>query len=277
MRRISIRPTTFDILPVQDKQNPYIDIHHTVNERKAQSQHAALVRAFRDMKVYTLPEADVPLPDIVFVANGGLSLPRLPKPLVVLPRMKYAQRQAELPFLRQMFARAHISTVDFPGPEPFEGQAELKWFFGGRLGVCGPGFRSTRRSFQILDKLLADIYGSEKPTLLIAPLLSADYYHLDVAMLEFDDSCIVHRRAFSAATIARLRKAGITVHVIDTKDSFCLNAVVDGSRLITHRLTDAALKPLLERLTGRTVVEVDTSEFERSGGSVRCMTLDIIS
>ena len=63
--------------------------------------------------------------------------------------------------------------------------------------------------------------------------------------------------------------------MIDTSDSFCLNAVVEGSYVITHKLSDSSLKGRLESLTNRKVKEVDTSEFEKSGGSVRCMTLDI--
>ena len=71
------------------------------------------------------------------------------------------------------------------------------------------------------------------------------------------------------------KKGSSNVTVIDTSDSFCLNAVVEGSYVITHKLSDSSLKGRLESLTNRKVKEVDTSEFEKSGGSVRCMTLDI--
>jgi N-dimethylarginine dimethylaminohydrolase len=54
----------------------------------------------------------------------------------------------------------------------------------------------------------------------------------------------------------------------------CLNAVVDGFNLITHKINDSTMKSFLERITNRKIIEVDTSEFEKSGGSVRCMTLD---
>jgi len=51
---------------------------------------------------------------------------------------------------------------------------------------------------------------------------------------------------------------------------------VDGAHLITHKITDPQVKTFLEKKTGRRVIEVDTSEFEKSGGSVRCMTLDVL-
>ena len=50
--------------------------------------------------------------------------------------------------------------------------------------------------------------------------------------------------------------------------------MVDGNNLITHKLTND-LKKELEEITGKHIKMVDTSEFEKSGGSVRCMTLDI--
>lgn len=280
MKRLLISPTTFEVLAIQDKQNPYIDIHHTFDKNKVAAQHAALVKALQKGTgiVYTLPATKTPLPDIVFTANGGLSLPRLPRPLVLLPNMKWPQRQAELPFLSKMYRELGIDTIPFPTRQPFEGQAELKWFDGGRKAVGAYGFRSTRQAFRDLETLFRTLYADEAPSMLVLPLQSADYYHLDVAMLEYNDRCcIVHRGAFSAASIKRLEAflGAENVTVIDTTDSFCLNAYVDGGRLITHKITDPKVKLLLKQKTGLRLVEVDTSEFEKSGGSVRCMTLDV--
>jgi hypothetical protein len=50
-------------------------------------------------------------------------------------------------------------------------------------------------------------------------------------MLEFhDDSCIIHKSAFSEESIQKMRDflGQDKVHVIDTYDNMCLNAVVDG-------------------------------------------------
>jgi len=285
MKRLLIEPSTFKVLPIQDKQNTYIDINHVFDSKKVAAQHTALMAAIKKDTgiVYQLPTSKVPLPDIVFVANGGLSLPRLPKPLILLPQMKWPQRQAELPFLREMFQTLGINTIPFPTQEPFEGQAELKWFDGGRKAVGAYGFRSTRQAFRDLEVLFKKLY-AEPPVMLVLPLQSADYYHLDVAMLEYGhdhrvvNKCIIHRIAFSPASIKKLQAflGPDNVTVIDTTDSFCLNAFVDGTHLITHKITDPQVKTFLEKKTGRRVIEVDTSEFEKSGGSVRCMTLDVL-
>jgi N-dimethylarginine dimethylaminohydrolase len=273
--------SSFEILPVQHGQNPYIDVPYDGNKykHKLKLQHERIVDAFTASPsiVGKLPSITCPLPDIVFVANGGLSLPRLSKPLLLLPNMKYKQRQAELPYLKKIYHDMKLETIDYPGKEPFEGQAEFKWFDGGRKAICGYGHRSTKKTIVELDRFFEKMYGAEKPTLLAIRLISPYFYHLDLAMLEYDDKCIIHKSSVSSESLRKIEaflgKDNVTV--VDTKDLFCLNAVVDGSHLITHKLSDPLLKGRLESLTNRKVKEIDTSEFEKSGGSVRCMTLDI--
>lgn len=287
MIRVCIEPNTFEITSMQDKQNPYIDINHSVFGSEVAKEHANLVKHYGKSVIVYKVLTHVHLPDVVFVANGGLSLPRLPEPMIILPLMKYSQRKRELPFLKKMYEDLGVETLEFPGPVPFEGQAEIKWFQGGRLAVAGYGHRSTKKTFEVLDKLFQKIYAKAKrtpPKILALPLESDDYYHLDVAMLEFSklgigqtDECIVHKRAFSEKSIGLLQDflGPKNVHVLDTKDSFCLNSVVDGKNLITHKITDPKAKEAIASITGLKIREVNTQEFEKSGGSVRCMTLDI--
>jgi N-dimethylarginine dimethylaminohydrolase len=275
---VSIKPTTFDLTSDQYGQNEYINKDPSVDRKKFMKQHKDLENAFTSIITYTLNDVHESLPDIVFIANGGLSLPRISR-TIILPNMKYEQRKRELPYLIGIYNDLGLNMIPFP-KEIFEGQAELKWFHGGTLAVGGYGFRSTRKSFTVLDKLLSSIYsqkGLQPPKLLVLKLEDPLYYHLDVAMLEYDDTkCIVHKKAFSAESIASLKKflGSKNVSVIDVEDSICLNAVVDGDTLVTHKL-DKKDKKLLEDLTKRKVHEVNTSEFEKSGGSVRCMTLQI--
>jgi N-dimethylarginine dimethylaminohydrolase len=281
MLRVLIKPTTYVITAMQDKQNPYIDITFNVHKKKELHQHKEVEKAFSNTITYIIEKPQHTLPDIVFIANGGLSLPRLPKPTILLPNMKYKQRQEELEYLKGIYKNLHLRMIPFPGTEPFEGQAELKWFYNGRKAICGYGHRSTKETFEIIEKLFNKLYLENQlapPELLVLPLESADYYHLDVAMLEFDDSkCVVHKKAFSEDSINKIKKflGKDNVHVISTNDKMCLNAVVDSNKLITHKITDLYIKSFLERITNKEIIEVDTTEFEISGGSVRCMTLDL--
>jgi len=281
MYHICIRPTTFAIFHWQKGQNPYVNPHADFTQEEVLEPHRKLEELLSNVKSYTVhPPVGLKLPDIVFTANAGLSLPGLPVSVMVLPSMKYKQRQDELPFIRSICRDLMIRTVSLPSSVVFEGQAEAKWFHGGSLLVCGYGCRGSKAGFVALERILTRIYqsyGRPVPRLLVLPFESCNYYHLDVAMMEFDDrACIVHRAAFSPASLDLLRSAlgPSNVHVLDTKDSFCLNAIVDGPRLLTHKVSPA-IRDKLESITGRSVVQIDTTPFEESGGSVRCMVLDV--
>ena len=276
--RLLIKPTTFEILGIQKGQNNYIEYPEPKGRitKKALEQHSALLKNVKDAVVYEI-QGNPTLPDIVFMANGGFRLWGIP--LIILPQMKYQQRKDELPYLKGIFKDIGINTVEFPSSEPFEGQAEAKWFHQGKLLVCGYGHRSTKKSFKVLGDMLKTIYeanGVAAPKLLVLPIESADYYHLDVAMLEFGDSCIIHKRAFSPTSVKKLKASlgSSNVHIIDTEDHFCLNAVVQGDELLTNKVSDC-VKGQLEEITGLKVVQNDTSVFQKSGGSVRCMILDL--
>jgi N-dimethylarginine dimethylaminohydrolase len=270
-----IKPTTFEILSSQKGQNIYIvspDPKQTIM-KQASKQFSNLVKHVKDAVVYEI-QGNPTLPDIVFTANGGFRV--WGTPLVILPQMKYKQRKDELPYLKEIFEDLGLQTLEFPSSEPFEGQAEAKWFHGGKLLICGYGYRATKKAFDLLGRMLHDVYRGSPPVLVTLPLDSPDYYHLDMAMLQFGDSCIVHKRAFSLDSIKILKKVlgSSNVHIIDTDDAFCLNAVVQGGQLLTHKISNS-VKNTLESITGLDVVQNDTSVFERSGGSVRCMICDL--
>jgi len=281
MKRLFIEPNTYSIYNFQKGDNPYIG-DTEVNMEKAYRQYKAMIDVFQKPIVFSIPKSE-PLSDIVFAASAGVCLPRLPHTLVVLPSMKYIHRKHELPYIQAIFQKLKLETVEFPvdAHAPFEGQAEIKWFCGGKKAICGYGHRSTKKTFVIMNKLLRDIYTSydlEPPELLVVHLKSDRFYHLDLAMLEFGDTqCILHKDAFSNDTLHNIQQflGKDNVHCINTKDDFCLNSVIDGSNIITHRLSDKKIKHVLETLTKKTVVEIDVSEFELSGGSIRCMSMNI--
>jgi N-dimethylarginine dimethylaminohydrolase len=267
-------------LPIQEGQNPYLNPQNQPNQEEAKKQHKKVEHAFSHTITYSIKDPQYPLPDVIFIANGGVVLPRLPIPTILLPNMKYEQRKEELPYLTKIYQDLGLAMIPFAGEMPFEGQAEIKWFDKGSKAICGYGHRSTKETFVVLQKQLNKIYKKYHlipPELIPIHLISTDYYHLDIAMLEFDDrKCIVHRRAISKESLLVLQSVlgKENVMVLDTDDKFCLNGVVDGDRLITHQLTPA-LKRELETMTGKKVHMVNTSEFEKAGGSVRCLTLDL--
>jgi len=163
MYHITIKPDTFLVNERVVNQNPYITSDYKkVNHKLALEQHKYVVDQLARNISYKLEKTKEFIPDIVFVANGGLSLPRLPEPLVILPWMKFEQRRTELKYLEKIYEDLHIKTIEFPGTidAPFEGAAEAKWFNNGELLIMAYGHRSTKESVKIMRTLLNDIYMS---------------------------------------------------------------------------------------------------------------------
>ena len=281
MYRITIKPDTYTILPEQRNQNPFISTTG-VNSKKAERQHQEVSSALQHVATYGVYKNTL-VPDLVFCANAGLSLPRLPEPFVITSWMKYKQRKAELDYIEDILDERGINHVQFPGTNsaPFEGQAEAKWFDGGRLLVCGYGYRATKDSIRILRHLLKEIYerhGVEPPRVVSFQLQAPIYYHLDLAMFDYSPTeCIIHKGAFLPNDISRLRQelGDRNVHVIDSADPFCLNAIVENNTVITHTLMEEGMKEQLEQITSLPVKQIDVSEFEKSGGAVACLIFTI--
>ncbi len=280
MYHITIKPDSFLVDERIVNQNPYIvEDFKKVNHKIAMEQHKNVVENLSRNVNYVIEKTKDFIPDIVFVANAGMSLPRLPESLVILPWMKFEQRRNELKYLKDIYDDLHIKTIDFPGDisAPYEGVAESKWFNNGELLIMAYGHRSTKKSVKILRSLLNTIYtsyGIAPPQIISFHLQSPEYYHLDIAMLELSQSeCVIHKDSIRPKDLQRISQY-ITVHVLESDDKFCLNAVVDGPNLLTHKLKSKTRKQL-EQITDKNIIECDTSEFEKSGGSVRCMVLDI--
>jgi N-dimethylarginine dimethylaminohydrolase len=266
MKTLLIRPTDFK---AQGHDNPYVNPRGDTSH--AMEEHEAITAALTDPVVAVV---HAPLPDMVFVSDSGVKLVGLP--VILLSRMKYKGRREEQPYHLQIFKKLGFRTIHFP-KGVFEGQSEIKFFHKGTVAVHGYGFRSTRASTEVMQQVLNDTYRkyqARPPTVVPIRLVNPLFYHLDIAMLKYNDtSCIVHRRAFTKEDLERLRQV-CTVHVIDVADTFCLNAVVDGGRLLT-RAVSPQIKKMLEQITGYRVVPLSAHSFEQAGGSVRCTVFEL--
>jgi N-dimethylarginine dimethylaminohydrolase len=81
--RLLIKPHTFNIYKYQKNQNPYIDVEHQVTLNKVMTQHNNLESVLSNKISFVIDKSHFNLPDIVFVANGGLCLPRIPNTIIL--------------------------------------------------------------------------------------------------------------------------------------------------------------------------------------------------
>lgn len=207
------------------------------------------------------------LSDMVFVANAGLPHGAT----FILSNFRYEPRMLEQAHYFKFFSKTHgIVTWDKHCNFFFEGQGDALWAED-RL-LVGYGFRTAKATVEILREIIEktyDIISLELQTD-IAP---TRFYHLDTALAYLGrDNFLVCREAFTEKSFKKIENLGnlILVDAVDANRLVC-NAVTIGKKIIMQT-PSPALKEKLEKYDYE-VISVDTSEFIKSGGSVKCLTL----
>lgn len=259
-------PTFFD---VRERKNPYMRL--PIDRVRAQHQWNNLRRALEQsgVKVEIIkPVKD--LEDMVFAANQvfvGHS-EKIGK-FIVPSEMRYLIRQKEVPFYVEWFkSRGYkIIALDLKG-ECLEGHGDLLWHPDGSRIWAGYGFRSTRGGVERFAAAMAEL---DIPVTLLQ-LVDDHCYHLDTCFCPLNnDAVLIYPGAYSPDALQALRQGWKRVHELSREEAlqFMGNGIVANGHYITPRLTDN-LKDILAR-EGLDPVLVETSEFEKSGGSVFCM------
>ena len=201
------------------------------------------------------------LPDLVFTANAGLVY----RNLFLSSRFRFGVRQGETP-LFEAWARAHgFELVTLPAGFLFEGAGDA--LFCGDTLLAGYRFRSDVRSHQwVADRLGVEVLPME--------LVDPRFYHLDTCFCPLSPGeAIYYPGAFDGYGQSVLRdRIGRLIEVsAEESVSFSCNAVVVDRHVI---LNDGA--PKLARAleaAGYAVHPVSLTEFIKSGGSAKCLTL----
>lgn len=211
------------------------------------------------------------LPDLVFCANQ--TLPYLDAENgtngVVLSTMYATQRKPEVDHVAHFFRHVGYTTTSLPGGGLFEGMGDALWHPAGRLLFGGYGFRTDLRTYEYLSKVL-------QTPIIPLHLNDPDFYHLDTCLSVLDEeSALYVPQAFDAAGLALLKAAFprlIEVPEYEGRRMFAANAHCPDKR---HVIIQKGCTETCARLkaNGFFPIEVDTSEFMKSGGSVFCMKM----
>ena len=259
-------PTYFD---VRERKNPYMRL--PIDRVRAQQQWDKLRRALEESGVKVEIIAPVKdLEDMVFAANQvfiGYS-EKIGK-FIVPSEMRHLIRQKEVPFYVEWFRNKgyKIIALDLRG-EYLEGQGDLLWHPDHSKIWAGYGFRSTRGGVEKFAAAMKEL--GFQVTLL--QLVDDHCYHLDTCLCPLNnEAALIYPGAYSADALAAVRQGWKRVHELGREEAlqFMGNGIVANGRYITPRLT-SNLSTILAR-EGLEPVVVDTSEFEKSGGSVFCM------
>jgi N-dimethylarginine dimethylaminohydrolase len=203
------------------------------------------------------------LPDLVFTANAGY----VEGDLFISSSFKYSQRQGETPFFDAWF-RARGYRVDKLGPGCiFEGA-------GDALALGDTIFAGYRHRSEICShQALGEITGKR---VLSLELVDPFFYHLDTCFCPLDGNTALFFPAAFDEYAGRVLAESVP-DLLAVRDAparrFGCNAVVVDKTVVTNTGCDD-LKPLLEE-RGYGLRMVELSEFMKSGGSAKCLTLKL--
>jgi len=269
-RALFCPPTYFEI---RDVKNPFMRDAGPVDKAKALEQWEALRGAFEQAEVATEIIPAVPdLEDMVFANNQVfVGLGREGEKFIVPSHMRFPSRQREVPYFVEWFRGRGYRVMELDLTSEFlEGHGDLLWHADGSKVWAGYGIRSSRGG---VDKFAAAML---KVGVEVVPLELVDerFYHLDTCLAPLTaDAVLLHPGAFSREALASIRASCTRVHEVDEQEalSFVCNGVAANGRFIAPHV-GAGLGRALKR-EGLETVAVETSEFEKSGGSVCCLKL----
>jgi N-dimethylarginine dimethylaminohydrolase len=201
------------------------------------------------------------LPDMVFAANGATVVDGR----ALVADFRYPQRRDEAPAFRDWLA-AHGYQVTEPR---FVNEGEGDLLFDGRRLLAGTGFRTDRRA----HREAGELFGQPVVSL---TLVDPRYYHLDTAVAVLGDGEVMYYPAAFTPTsqqvLAELYPGAIRAADGDA-EAFGLNAVSDGRHVVLPQTAVGLIEELQAR--GYETIGVDVSELHKSGGAVKCCTLEL--
>jgi N-dimethylarginine dimethylaminohydrolase len=261
-------PTYFDVV---DAKNPYMSGSCPVDREKAQRQWQSLRSALEQSGcVVEIVDPAPGLEDMVFAANQVfVGWHKDLGKFIVPSHMVHASRQREVPFYVDWYRQRGFKVIDIDlGHDHLEGHGDLLWHPDWSRVYAGFGFRSTKAA---VDKFSAAMSTLGIPVVPL-PLVDPYCYHLDTCLSPLNnDAALIYPEAFAAESLATVRQFWKRLHELTAEEAhrFMGNGIVANGNYIVPFVTphlEAMLKE--EQLTP---MIVDTSEFEKSGGSAFCM------
>jgi len=257
------RPDVFDI---KYEINNWMNIKNKVNTKLAIDQWYSLHHLIIRCGGYVhYIESHSNTPDMVFTANAGI----IKDKKICISSFKHPERELEEIYWAKWFLDNDYEVCKIPSKSnlKFEGAGDcLVW---GDQVICGYGKRSDRTAGTEAAKKL----GYDPASVKEVKLLIDKFYHLDTCFCPLDDkNALAYLPAFPKNTFNDSKKNIIDVEEKDAY-KFACNSVVVGDNIIMPSGCENTANKLVA--LGYKVHLTNMSEFIKSGGACKCLTLEI--
>ncbi|HOB73606.1 MAG TPA: arginine deiminase-related protein [Phycisphaerae bacterium] len=259
-RLLMCRPTYYNI---EYEINPWMSRARGAVAPVAQAQWENLYRTLTERvgAQIELVEPVPGLPDLVFTANAGL----VKGTKVILSRFRFPVRSPEEPVFAAWFKAHGFEVLELPEGLFFEGAGDA--LRCGEHLFAGYHFRSEIRSHAAIAEMLGE-------RVLSLQLVDPRYYHLDTCFCPLTGGKLIYYPAAFDAYARRVIEQYVPERIeVSPEDAarFGCNAVcVDN-----HVVLSTGCTKLTHELSGWgfQVHAVNLSEYLKSGGSAKCLTL----
>jgi len=263
------RPDYFTVI---DVKNPHMEGNvGKVDKERAIAQWTAVHDAFQEAGASV--ELIEPLPDcedMVFCANQTfVGLTAGGERLCVLSQMKHTSRQREVSAFSSWFSAHGYRVESIPAQVGFEGSGDAIWHPGRGLVWGGSGFRTEPSVYRHISELFG-------VPVIHLPLNSDRFYHLDTCFCAIDErTVLINPQSISSDGVAMIKSVFENVTECDEREAnegmACNATAINGKHILIQAGCDKAVAAL--SALGYEVIELDTSEYMKSGGSVFCMKM----
>lgn len=255
--------------------NPWMEHKiNSVDSDLAYKQWKSLMTILSEKsKTVIMEKQSTLLPDIVFTANAGLIIDNT----FITSNFQFNERKPE----SFIFSR-HLNEIGFSVDNyfiendiAFEGAGDALFSHSNKSLFLAHGFRTSKLCSNHIVNVLKNHNSSY--TLYELELIDPRFYHLDTCFCPLDNGLIMYYpKAFSMETREKLiGNFGNKLIEVSEEDAitFVCNAVSVSNNLILNKVSDDFKNYL--NLMGINVYEAPMSEFLKSGGSCKCLTLNL--
>lgn len=246
--------------------NPWMNVHNKADTKNAQKEHNKLVSIYRKLNLSRdFLEPQLGLPDMTFAANYGFVI----NTTFIKSNFKFPQRSKEADIAKDYFKKNGFTIKTIPDNIFFEGQGDL--LYSGKQFFFGHGKRSHKKAKKYLESYLnADIIDLE--------LIDSYYYHLDTCFAPLNESTVLINPLSFTKEGLKIIKNNFKIVIeslVDDNQVLCCNLVRNDKALI---MSDGITSRLVDTLEshGFEVIQTPMNEMIKSGGSVKCLTLEFI-
>ncbi|WDE98518.1 TIGR00300 family protein [Lentisphaera profundi] len=257
-----------DYFGVNYEINPWMEGQiGRVNRDLARDQWNYLYKTLAQyVDIHCIP-AQEDMPDLVFTANGGLSLGEN----MILSRFRLTERQAEESIFYDEFNKLHYQLSDFGRSLSFEGEGDALFQANERLLWAAYGVRSCL-------EVQLHIMKSWQIEVIPLRLIDPRFYHLDTCFAPLSaGEALYFPNAFDAFSLSEIEQRISPANRILVSEEDACQFACNLFNIKEHIFTNAMSPELIEKLNDRgyQIHICAVSEFMKAGGGVKCLTMKL--